>query len=248
MVQPFIEAGRDFDTLCGNKFPSRAASWGTHLAENARENKEVGNVTNFQEVSARHADGDLIVVRMTRPEEVEPLHQMTVQEIGPSVATLQTMQEVYKHNPECLWSIFRRPLSGEVDRLSGYFGFLHLNEAGFAALKARVLSGREPDLALLARVGERPAALYVWAAIARKMRTISEGLVAQGLGAERYGGLPVYATAGTLGGLKWLNHVGEADRGPQDNALGNVFRVDLAKSVASRVTDPSQTAVIHRLK
>jgi hypothetical protein len=153
------------------------------------------------------------------------------------------MKRVYKHNPECLWSIFRRPLSVEPEVLAGYFGFLHLNARGLAALNERTLSGREPDLSLLAAAGERPAALYVWAAIARKMRMIAEMLVAQALG-----GLPVYATAGTLGGLKWLNQLGEADRGPEENALGNVFRVDLAKSVASRAPQPPQSATIHRLK
>jgi hypothetical protein len=173
---------------------------------------------------------------------------MTVSEIGPSVASLETMQQVYKHNPESLLSIFRRPLSGEPDRLSGYFGFLHLNAAGLAALGDRSLSGREPDLSLLACAGERPAALYVWAAIARKMRVIAEGLVAEALGAELYGGLPVYATAGTLGGLKWLNHLGEADRGPRENALGNVFRVDLAKSVASRTAPLQPNVVVHHFK
>ena len=218
------------------------------MAERLFENKAVGAPLGFHEVSARHADGDLIVVRMARPDEVNALHQMTVLEIGPSVATLETMHEVYKHNPETLWPIFRRPLDGGPDRLCGYFGFLHLNAAGLAALEARTLSGREPDLALLACAGERPAALYVWAGIARKMRSIAEGLVAEALGAERYGGLPVFATAGTLGGLKWLNHLGEAERGPQENALGNVFRVDLAKSVASRVTNPQQGGVVHRLK
>ncbi|MEI9929436.1 MAG: hypothetical protein WDM89_02410 [Rhizomicrobium sp.] len=158
------------------------------------------------------------------------------------------MRRVYKHNPESFLTILRRPLSGEPDRLSGYFGFLHLNAAGLAALDARTLSGRSPDFALLAQEGERPAALYVWAAIARKMRAIAEGLVAEALGGDLYGGLPVYATAGTLGGLKWLNHLGEADRGPQENALGKVFRVDLAKSVASRATTPQQSGAVHRLK
>jgi len=218
------------------------------VTENSFETKGVERTPAFREISARHADGDLIVVRMTSTEEVELLHQMTVSEIGPSVASLAAMLKVHKHNPECLWSIFRCPLSGGPERLAGYFGFLHLNTAGVAALNERTLCGRDPDLALVARAGERPAALYVWAAIARKMRMISEMLVAQALGADRYGGLPVYATAGTLGGLKWLNHLGEADRGPQENALGNVFRIDLAKSVASRTTAPQQSATIHRLK
>lgn len=218
------------------------------MAENSFVSKGVQALPEVREVSARHPDGDLIIVRMAAPEEVETLHEMTVREIGPSVATLETMTRVYKHNPECLWSIYRQPLSGEPEFLAGYFGFLHLTAAGLAALDSRTLSGREPDLSLLAGHGERPAALYVWAAIARKMRVIAEMLVAQALGAERYGGLPVYATAGTLGGLKWLNHLGEADHGPQENALGSVFRVDLAKSVASRATQPAQSGTVHRLK
>lgn len=198
------------------------------------QNKYIGVRHSSFEASARHADGDLIVVRVSRPEEVEPLHQLTIAEIGPSVASLQIMQDVYKRNPESLWSILRRPLDGQSDRLSGYFGFLHLNAAGLSALDARTLCPRQPDLSLLARAGERPAAIYVWAGIARKMRMIAEMLVAQAMGEERYGGLPVYATAGTLGGLKWLNHLGEADHGPEENRLGSVFRIDTAKSVAAR--------------
>ncbi len=218
------------------------------MTEYSFQNNDLSKTFAYHEVSARHADGDLIVVRASLPVEVSILHQMTVSEIGPSVASLETMLQVYKHNPESLLSIFRQPLSEETRRLSGYFGFLHLNQAGLTALEARTLSTRQPDLSLLAGAGERPAALYVWAAIARKMRVIAEGLVAEALGAELYGGLPVYATAGTLGGLKWLNHLGEAVRGPQENTLGNIFRVDLAKSVASRAASSPQAAVVHHLK
>lgn len=204
------------------------------MDENAFPINAMSPSPGVREFIATHADGDVIVVRMTQTGEVDALHALTVLEIGPSVASLETMHRVYKHNPECLWTILRRPASGEPDRLAGYFGFLHLNTTGLAALEARILSGREPDVALLAAAGERPAALYVWAGIARKVRVLAEMLVAQALGAERYGGLPVYATAGTLGGLKWLNHLGEADRGPAENALGNVFRVDLTRAVAQR--------------
>lgn len=204
------------------------------MDERLFENKDLRQTRAIREVSAKHADGDLIVVRMAQFEDVAELHALTVAEIGPTVATLETMHGVYKHNPESVWLIFRRPSEGGPDSLAGYYGFLHLNAAGLEALEARTLNGREPDLALLARAGERPAAIYVWAGIARKVRMISEMLVAQALGAERYGGLPIYATAGTLGGLKWLNHLGEADRGPAENALGNVFRIDTARAVAAR--------------
>ena len=195
------------------------------MTGNLFENKTISFPLQRKEVSARHSEGDLIVVRMAGFQDVEALHALTVMEIGPSVAALDTMKGVYKHNPESLWTIHRRSTSDGEDRLAGYFGFLHLNQAGLVALNERTLNGRNPDLALVARAGERPAAIYVWAGIARKVRTIAEMLVAEALGAERYGGLPVYATAGTLGGLKWLNHLGEADRGPADNGLGNVFRI-----------------------
>ncbi len=159
---------------------------------------------------------------------------MTVSEIGPSVASCETMQRVWRHNPESLWTIHRRTPPDGPDRLVGYFGFLHLNAAGYEALEARTLSGRAPDLSLLAAAGERPAAIYVWAGIARNVRALAERLVAHALGARLYGGLPVYATAGTLGGLKWLNKLGEADRGPQENALGKVFRIRTVRSVTAR--------------
>jgi len=212
---------------------------GRAVIENSLENKVVHPFPQAKEVSARHPDGDMIVVRMAQPKDVEVLHALTIMEIGPSVAALETMQAVYKHNPETLWTIYRRSSEGDEDRLAGYFGFLHLNAAGLRALDDRTLSGRKPDLALLARAGERPAAIYVWAGIARKVRALAEMLVAQALGAERYGGLPIYATAGTLGGLKWLNHLGEADRGPAENALGNVFRIDTQRSVAARTSKPA---------
>src|SRR6185312_358925 len=139
------------------------------MDENAFEINAMNPSRGVREFSATHPDGDVIVVRMTRTDEVDALHALTVLEIGPSVATLETMHGVHKHNPECLWTILRRPASGEPDRIAGYFGFLHLNAVGLAALEARTLSGREPDLALIAKAGERPAALYVWAGIARKV-------------------------------------------------------------------------------
>lgn len=212
---------------------------GRAVIENSLENKVIHPFFQASEVTAQHPDGDIIVVRMAQPEDVEPLHALTIMEIGPSVAALDTMKAVYKHNPETLWTIHRRSPGGGDDRLAGYFGFLHLNAAGLRALDERALSGREPELALLAHAGERPAAIYVWAGIARKVRALAEMLVAQALGAERYGGLPIYATAGTLGGLKWLNHLGEADRGPAENALGNVFRIDTQRSVAARTSKPA---------
>jgi hypothetical protein len=239
MMQPFLVMSRDFYTPYRRGANRPYGLDGARAMENSSENKAVPDALVSREACARHADGDVIVVRLTRPDEVAQLHALTVAEIGPSVATLETMHSVYKHNPECIWTILRRAQDDGQEQIVGYFGFLHLNTAGLKALDERTLSGREPNLAYVARAGERPAAIYVWAGIARKVRVLAEMLVAQALGAERYGALPIYATAGTLGGLKWLNHLGEADRGPAENALGNVFRIDTARAAAQRNSKPA---------
>jgi hypothetical protein len=198
------------------------------------ENNVLSEIPVTREKCAEHSSGDTVIVRTCRYDEIATLHELTVREIGSGVATCETMQRVWRHNPESLWTIYRRTPPDGPDRLAGYFGFLHLNDAGLAALHARTLNGREPDLALLVPAGERPAAIYAWAGIARQVRVIAQRLVAHAMGAKRYGGLPVYATAGTPGGLKWLNQLGHADRGPQDNTLGSIFRIDTVRPVTVR--------------
>jgi len=177
------------------------------------------------EPGAPHPEGGIVFVRMARFDEIGTLHQLTVSQIGQQVAPLEAMQDVYRHNPETLWIIFR---SANEDRsqakLVGYYGFLHLNPAGHEALEARTLRPRQPDLRLLAAAGQRPAAVYVWAVVARKLTSLTIPLVGKGLGVKRYGGLPFYATAGTLGGLNGLKGYGFTGASDADDKLGDLFQ------------------------
>jgi hypothetical protein len=176
------------------------------------------------EPQARHPEGGIVFVRMARFEEIEGLHDLTVREIGRQVAPLQAMQDVYGHNPETIWVIFRSPTEDKGQaQLAGYYGFLHLNEAGHQALQARTLTPRTPDLGLLAAAGERPAAVYVWAIVARRLTTLTIPLVGLGLGIKRYGGLQFYATAATMGGLNGLKGYGFTGASDQDDKLGDLF-------------------------
>lgn len=177
------------------------------------------------EPEAPHPSGGIVFVRMARFEEIKTLHELTVGQIGEFVAPLQAMQDVYRHNPETLWIIFRSPTPDHAQgTLAGYYGFLHLNEAGHKALEARTLRPRNPDLALLAAAGERPAAVYIWAIVARRLTSLTIPLVGKGLGVKRYGGLPFYATAGTMGGLNGLKGYGFTGAGAEDDKLGDLFQ------------------------
>jgi hypothetical protein len=175
------------------------------------------------EAEAPHPDGGIVFVRMAREDEIEALHQLTVAQIGQQVAPLEAMQDVYRHNPDSLWIIFRAP-SGDKSQaqIAGYYGFLHLNEAGHKALEARTLTPRKPDLSLLTPAGGRPEAVYIWAIVARRLTTLTIPLVGKGLGIKRYGGLPFYATAATMGGLNGLKGYGFTGSEPVDE-LGGLF-------------------------
>jgi hypothetical protein len=177
------------------------------------------------EPEARHPEGGIVFVRVARFEEIEALHTLTVREIGDRVAPLEAMQDVYRHNPETLWVILRSPSGDKTQaEIAGYYGFLHLNEAGYEALQARTLTPRKPDLSLLAPAGERPAAVYVWAIVARKLTTLTIPLMGKGLGIKRYGGLQFYATAGTMGGLNGLKGYGFTGASDQDDKIGDLFQ------------------------
>ena len=177
------------------------------------------------EAEAPHPEGGTVFVRMAREDEISTLHQLTVSQIGHQVAPLEAMQDVYRHNPETLWIIYRAPNGDKSQaQLAGYYGFLHLNEAGHKALEARTITPRKPDLSLLTPAGERPSAVYIWAIVARKLTTLTIPLVGKGLGIKRYGGLPFYATAATMGGLNGLKGYGftGAESEPVDE-LGGLF-------------------------
>ncbi len=176
------------------------------------------------EPEAPHPSGGIVFVRMAREDEIPTLHQLTVTQIGQQVAPLKAMQDVYRHNPETMWIIFRSKTGDHSQaELVGYYGFLHLNKAGHEALETKTLRPRQPDMALLAAAGERPVAVYIWAIVARRLTSLTIPLLGKGLGVKRYGGLPFYATAGTMSGLNGLKGYGFAGASDDDGTLGDLF-------------------------
>jgi hypothetical protein len=172
-------------------------------------------------------DGGIIFVKHPNDAEIVEIAGMAVTEISPSVAPLAVVQAVYKHNKDSFWGIYQASDSSRSDvRFIGYYGFLHLTQTGREALERNEFDTRDVDLRLLVPYGERPAAIYVWALVARKVARLSTPLVAWALGAKVYGGVPIYATAGTLGGLSSIKQNGFSGARPADVGLGHLFRLD----------------------
>lgn len=115
----------------------------------------------------RHADAIRALPdrrSLVRPAQLHELPDLLAEAsdaIGAPLADLGVVQRVLAHDPDSIWAFESR------GRLRGGVSFLHLSEAGVAALIAGTLDPRTPDLALLAGPEERPAGVYIWAVIGR---------------------------------------------------------------------------------
>lgn len=178
-------------------------------------------------------DGGYVFVRRASEEDVAVLHELTKREIAADVAPLAVVEAVYKRNRDSLWAVYRCPdESRQETRLVGYVGLLHLTQIGRERLEAGAFDAHEPDVRLITPSNTRPAAIYVWAIIARKIAKQVSHLVALALGAELYAGVPLFATAGTLGGMNLMKGYGFSGARGSDAGLGQLFRLDQVRGAA----------------
>jgi hypothetical protein len=152
---------------------------------------------------------------------------MSQTEISRTVAPFDLVKAVYKHNPDTFWGVyFSNDNTRESARLVGYYSFLHLNEVGAKALEDGTFDGLNLDFGHLVPAGMKPTVVYVWALVARKVARIATVLVAKALGRDRYGGVPIYGRAATLGGVASLKGYGFESTRPSEKGLGDLFRLD----------------------
>jgi hypothetical protein len=178
--------------------------------------------------SARLPDGGIIFVRHPSEQEINNLYAISQTEISDNVAPLELVKRVYKHNADSFFGVYYKKSEAEEDvpAFIGYYGFLHLNDEGQKYLEDGSFDALHPDFAQLAPEGTRPAVIYVWAIVAKKVARLATPLIAKALGKERYGGVPLYAKASTLGGLSTIRGYGFVGARPSEKGLGDLFRLD----------------------
>jgi hypothetical protein len=193
--------------------------------------------------SARLPDGGILFVHHPSDAEIGNLYELSMTEISPEVAPLELVQRVYKHNPDSFWGVYYAKSEALEDepRFIGYYGFLHLNEAGNKALEDGSFDALHPGFDQLSKAGERPVVIYVWAIVAKKVARLATPLIAKALGKDRYGGVPIYAKAGTLGGLSTIRGYGFVGARPSEIGLGDLFRLDpeVSEAVTAKIEKES---------
>lgn len=103
------------------------------------------------------------------------------------LADLSAVQRVASHNPDSIWAIARRNrYSANEPCAGGFIAFLFLNEAGADALFNGSLNRSDPDLSLLCRQHEKPAAIYIWHLHARGTLAPGVALAFQKISTPQY--------------------------------------------------------------
>jgi hypothetical protein len=171
-------------------------------------------------------DGGIIWVRRTAEDELPELYALTEREVAGQLAPFEVLQNMHRHNADSLWSVYRASDTTRSDaKLVGYYALIHLNPVGKDMLEAGTFDGHDPDMRVVVPSATRPAAIYVWVAIVRRVARVATWLLANALGAEVYGGVPIYATAGTMGGLNIIKGYG-FDTARDEAGLGKLYRLD----------------------
>jgi len=189
--------------------------------------KHLASDVPIGEPAAPLPTGGTLFVHHPSEDDLVHIYEMSQTEISRTVAPLDLVRAVYKHNPDTFWGVyFSKDNSRESAALIGYYSFLHLNEAGAAALENGTFDGVDLDFGHLVEAGGKPTVVYVWALVARKVSRIATVLVAKALGRDRYGGVPIYGRAATLGGVASLKGYGFESIRPSEKGVGDLFRLD----------------------
>ena len=186
------------------------------------ENNQSNGLGEFgPKFAVTHPRGGVFWVRPARFDEIEELHDLIVSEISPAVGPAEGMRAVHQRNPIVFWRIEAADSGHENVRAAGMFALLPLTADGVEALRKGTLNRREPQLELVAPAGTKPAALYVWAIVAKHIGRLSYPVIKRGLG-PLYADVPCYAIPITAGGAKAVTDRGFRPVEGAEQSLGGL--------------------------
>lgn len=119
------------------------------------------------------------------------------------------VESVVGFNPDCLWAIARRRgYNQDAPVGEGFVAMLPLTAAGLMHMGAGTFDTRNPDLKLLARPGERPAGIYIWATFAPGVLAAGVALFMKQMASPLYRGVDIYTRPNTPDGFRFNETLG----------------------------------------
>jgi predicted GNAT family N-acyltransferase len=130
------------------------------------------------------------------------------------LATEEVVRRVVDDNPHSLWGYAHKSgFDPENPMAEGFTAILLLTKQGLKALAERTLDCSDPDPALLAKPGERPAGIYFWATFAPGSLAPGVTLLFDKFKDAPFDGVTVYTRTSTPDGRRFTEAVGFR-RGP----------------------------------
>lgn len=201
-----------------------------HPLRLVRENPET-----VKQEKARHPLGSLdstkfakhLVLFRAEPGRLEYLLDLARPHI-PGLAGLEAVRRVLEYNPDCVWAVaHKRAFNPHAPVGEGFFAILPLTAKGLHRLAVKNFDGSDPDLALIAKPGEKPAGLYMWCVFAPGNLSAGISLLMDQLAAVPYDGVNLYSRPNTPEGVRYNETLG-LKRGP---TIGGVMASHLYEFV-----------------
>ena len=163
-----------------------------------------------------------ISVRPVEDAEIGLGMALAAQHLEQALAAEDTLRGIRACNADSLWGIFKAELDGQT-RMIGFCAFLILNPRGASALLDRRLDLHAIDLGMIAAGPDSAEVLYVWGILARGISSTIVGLINEVM-VKKYRGRPLYATAATDAGLKFMRKSGYVPIVAECSGLGALHR------------------------
>ena len=166
--------------------------------------------------AAKHPLGELDADRVAkhlvlfRPQ-VEAVSQLIGRARSriPGMTDDSIVERVVAYNPDCLWAIAkRRGYNQDAPLGEGFVAMLPLTAAGLRNLGAGTFDTRNPDLSLLARPGQRPAGIYIWATFAPGVLAAGVALFMRQMASPLYRNVDIYTRPNTPDGFRFNETLG----------------------------------------
>jgi hypothetical protein len=175
------------------------------------------------------SDG-IVSVRRASKTDLPVIMELVRSYFGENIASAAVVEKVHNHNHDTAWAVVREP----ADQPVGCYLLVMLSEGGFQAYQAETFDPLDPDLSHIVPSGVRPAAIYAWGIVARKLAAQTNPLMSKALRKEIYGGVPIVARAATPGGHLSANRYGFAQDEKARTATGDRYRLEMPQHVKPR--------------
>jgi predicted GNAT family N-acyltransferase len=131
----------------------------------------------------------------------------------PGLAPTENVLRVLHHNPDCMFAVARKSkYNPAIPSAEGFIAMLPLTSLGLKLHAMDVLDCSNPDSRFIAKPGERPAGIYLWAVFAPGSLVAAMALFMQKMAAPHYEGVDIYSRPNTEAGMRF-NEVMGFERG-----------------------------------